>query len=176
MRLPATPRGPKAIDVTTNLTHLRHIDLFEGLSPTELGELARIFTRVDARPRQALEVQDTRVRWWNLIVSGHAVVERERTPLGLLGQGESWSEHSLLNGQRSPISVVALSPVRVLSITSRQFDGLADSHPEVSRRIAARSASSADRLALPVYRALLHMEKAEAEHQRSELAQIGVRW
>jgi CRP-like cAMP-binding protein len=86
---------------------------------------------------------------------------REGTPLGLLGHGESWSEHSLLNDQRSPITVVALSPMRLLSISARQFFDLSENQPIVSRRIMARSATSADRLALPVYRALFHMEAAD---------------
>jgi CRP-like cAMP-binding protein len=176
MKLAGTPRPPKATTVQTNLSILREMDLFGDALPSELGDLARMFSKIDARPGQALEVQDTRVRWWNLIVSGHALVERDRTPLGLLGHGESWSEHSIMNGQRSPISVVALSPVRALSITAWDFHGLARSHPVLYGRIAARSATSADRLALPVYRALVHMERAEAERHRAELAQIGVRW
>src|SRR5580692_6798636 len=70
---------------------------------------------------------------WHLIVDGHALVMRDGTPLGLLGHGESWSEHSLLNDQRSPITVVALSPMRLLSISARQFFDLSETHPVVSR-------------------------------------------
>ena len=34
---------------------------------------------------------------WHVIAAGHAVVQRDGTPIGLLGRGDSWSEHSLLN-------------------------------------------------------------------------------
>lgn len=144
----------------TKITHLRHSDLFDDVSPSALGNLAHAFDLITARPGQLLEQQDTPVRWWNLIVNGHALVERDGTPLGLLGRGESWSEHSLFNRQHSPISVVALSAVTVMSLSRRQFLGLWVDIPTVHDRLVVRSATSADRLALPVYRALLHMEEA----------------
>ncbi|HWE65285.1 MAG TPA: cyclic nucleotide-binding domain-containing protein [Acidimicrobiales bacterium] len=146
----------------SKLSQLTKIDLFAGLRPSELGDLARLFYLVTVRPGHALEVQDTPVRWWNVITSGHARVERDGTPLGLLGPGESWSEHSLLSQQRSSISVVALSPVSALSLSQRQFFGLRRTHPVLHGRMVARAAASADRLALPVYRALVHMERAGA--------------
>jgi CRP-like cAMP-binding protein len=157
----------------STITHLRRMELFDGASPSELGDLARLFRQCTALPGQALEVQDTPVRWWSVIVSGHALVERDHTPFGLLGSLESWSEHSLLTRQPSPISVVALSPLRALSITDRQFDQLVRGNVAVGTRLVERSATSADRLALPVYRALTHMQRAEDERQRAELAEIG---
>jgi CRP-like cAMP-binding protein len=142
------------------MSQLRKIDLFDGLSPSEVGLLARTFTSFSARPGQYLEMQDAPVLWWSVIVSGHALVERDRTALDLLGHGQSWSEHSVLNTMRSSISVVALSPVTVLSVTRRQFWDILDNQPTLRERITARSATSADRLALPVYRALVHMDRA----------------
>jgi CRP/FNR family cyclic AMP-dependent transcriptional regulator len=163
MRKTVTPAdaGAVATTTTTTISLLRGIDLFDGVAPPALDDLARRFVQGDARPGEALEVQERPVRRWHLIVSGHAVVLRDGTPLGLLGHGESWSEHSLLNDQRSPITVVAFSPLRFLSISARHFFDLSLSHPVVSSRIMARSATSVDRLALPVYRALFHMEAAD---------------
>jgi CRP-like cAMP-binding protein len=176
MRTPATLLATKPTQFDGTISRLRGIDLFDGSSPSELGNLARSFTTSTARPGQSLEVQDTPVRWWNIIVNGHAVVVRDGTPLGLLRHGASWSEHSLLNVQRTPISVVALSPVTVLSITRSQFNALAQGHPSVWARIVARSATSADRLALPVYRALVHMEKEEDARRRAGLTGSGLGW
>jgi CRP-like cAMP-binding protein len=139
---------------------LEGIDLFADLSPTELGQLAQAFTLARARPGQALETQDTPVRRWNIIVGGQALVEREHTPFALLCRGESWSEYSLLNRQHSPIGVVALSPVTVLFVTRHRFFQLIDDHPGLHHRLVTRSATSADRLAQPVFRALVNMEVA----------------
>ena len=105
-----------AISTISTIGLLRGMDLFEDVSESALTELARAFAQKCARPGEALDVQDRPLRRWHLIVDGHALVLREGTPLGLLGHGESWSEHSLLNDQRSPITVVALSPMRLLSI------------------------------------------------------------
>jgi CRP-like cAMP-binding protein len=139
---------------------LRSMAFFDGLPPAELAEVAQAFRLSSVRPRQLLEVQDAPVRRWQMIASGHVVVRRDEVPLGLLGAGESWSEHSLLNRYRSPISVVALSPATVLSVDEQRFWGLVADHQAFRERIVARSAASADRLALPFLRALMHMEKA----------------
>jgi CRP-like cAMP-binding protein len=145
----------------STISLLRAMELFEDVSEAALAELAHAFVQRSARPGDTLDVQERRVRRWYLIVDGHALVMRDGTPLGLLGHGESWSEHSLLNDQRSPITVVALSPMRLLSLSARDFFDLSESQPVVSRRIMISSATSADRLALPVYRALFHMEAAD---------------
>jgi len=156
----------------SKISLLRGIDLFDGTTPSELGDLARTFTLMRVRPGEMLERQDTPVARWHVIVNGHALVERDDTPLGLLGVGQSWGEHSLLNRQRSPISVVAFSPMTVLSVARRAFLALPPRHPVVAERIVTRSATSADRLALPVYRALVHMEEAE----RRELISSELLW
>jgi CRP-like cAMP-binding protein len=139
---------------------LRSVAFFDGLPPAELAEVAQTFRLSSVRPRQLLEAQDTPVRRWQMIASGHVVVRRDEVPLGLLGAGESWSEHSLLNRYRSPISVVALSPATLLSVDEQRFWGLVADQQTFRERILARSAASADRLALPFLRALMHMERA----------------
>ncbi|HEY2213450.1 MAG TPA: cyclic nucleotide-binding domain-containing protein [Acidimicrobiales bacterium] len=138
---------------------LRSMAFFDGLPPAELAEVAQAFRLSSVRPRQLLEAQDAPVRRWQMIASGHVVVRRDEVPLGLLGAGESWSEHSVLNRYRSPISVVALSPTTVLSVDEQRFWGLVADHQAFRERIVARSAASADRLALPFLRALMHMER-----------------
>ncbi len=92
---------------------------------------------------------------WHVITGGHAVVQRDGTPIGLLGRGDSWSEHSLLNQLRSSIAVVALSPLTLLTLSQRAFFEVPDDHPVLAGRLVARSATSADRLALPLYKALV---------------------
>ncbi len=152
----ATPSA----DVHDLAATLGAVALFDGLCSAELAALAESCTMSSARPRQHLEVQDAPVRYWQVITSGHAVVQRDGIALGLLGAGESWSEHSVLNQLRSPISVIALSPVTVLAFRDGAFTGRLMAHPVLGPRIRTLSASSADRLALPVFRALTHMERA----------------
>jgi CRP-like cAMP-binding protein len=138
-------------------TTLRGLDLFAGLPDDELRQLTTVLELSTARPGQRLERQDQPVRDWTLIVCGYAVIERDDTRIGLLGRGESWNEHCLLNNLRSPISVLALAPMAVLTASREEFFTLPDLHPVLAGRLVARSASSADRLALPVHNALRHM-------------------
>jgi CRP-like cAMP-binding protein len=116
-----------------------------------------------AHPGQVVQAQDVPVRYWHVIAAGHAVVQREGTPIGLLGRADSWSEHSLLNQLRSSIAVVALSPLTLATLSARRFFSIPERHPVLAGRLVARSATSADRLALPVFNALSHLEGQRIE-------------
>ena len=136
---------------------LRGLALFAALPEDELDALSGVLELGTAPPGRQLEAQDVPVRAWRLLVCGHAVIQRDATPIGLAGRGDSWSEHCLLHDLRSPIAVVALSPVALLSATREKFFALPDEHPVLAGRLVARSAASADRLALPVRNALRHL-------------------
>lgn len=136
---------------------LRGMELFAGLPGAERAEFAALCDVSTAHPGQVIQAQDVPVRLWHVIAGGHAVVQRDGVPIGLLGRGASWSEHSLLNQQPSPIAVVALSPLRLLTLAARQFFAIPETHPVLAGRLVARSATSADRLALPLCNALAHL-------------------
>ena len=154
----ATPLPlPADTDRVTAPRALRSMELFAGLPEDELEEMAALCDISTAHPGQVVQAQDVPVRLWHVVSSGHAVVQRDGTPIGLLGRGDSWSEHSLLNGLRSSIAVVALSPLTLFTLSLRQFFAVPEHHPVLAGRLVARSATSADRLALPVYNALVHL-------------------
>jgi signal-transduction protein with cAMP-binding, CBS, and nucleotidyltransferase domain len=141
---------------------LRSLELFSGLAERELQEIAARCDISTAHPGQVVQAQNVPVRLWHVIAGGHAVVQRDDTPIGLLSRGESWSEHSILNRVRSSIAVVALSPLTLLTLSLRQFFEIPEHHPVLAGRLVARSATSADRLALPVFNALVHLGLAGA--------------
>ena len=136
---------------------LRELSLFAGLPIDELDQLAASCDPCTAHPGQVIQAQGVPVRLWHLLVRGHAIVQRDGIPIGLLGRGDSWAEHSLLNRQRSPIAVVALSPVTMLTLRERTFFAIPERHPVLAGRLVARSATSPDRLALPLFDALAHL-------------------
>jgi signal-transduction protein with cAMP-binding, CBS, and nucleotidyltransferase domain len=147
---------------------LRSLELFAGLPDDELEEMAARCSVSTAHPGQVVQAQDVPVRMWHVIAGGHAVVQRDGTPIGLLGRGDSWSEHSLLNQLRSAIAVVALSPLTLLTLSQRAFFEIPEHHPVLAGRLVARSATSADRLALPVFNALLHLADTESTGRHRE--------
>ncbi len=150
----STTSNPETDD---DLGLLRGIALFAGLPDGELGEIAARCTISTAHPGQMIQAQDVPVRMWHVISNGHALVQRDGVPIGLLARGDSWSEHSLLNQVRSTIAVVALSPLTLLTMSPRSFFEIPDHHPVLAGRLVARSAWSADRLALPVFNVLAHL-------------------
>lgn len=133
---------------------LRTLDLFAGLPDAELLAFAARCTITTAHPGQVVQAQGVPVRMWHVITGGHAVVQRSGRAIGLLGRGQSWSEHSLLNDHPSSIAVVALSPLTLCTLSRRAFFGIPETHPVLAGRLVARSAHSADRLAPPVSAAL----------------------
>jgi hypothetical protein len=52
---------------------------------------------------------------------------------------------------------VAFSPLTMLTLSQREFFAVPDQHPVLAGRLVARSAYSADRLALPAFNALVRM-------------------
>jgi CRP-like cAMP-binding protein len=133
------PRGDDAeSDVTAVLGRL---DLFAGLPPDEMADFARVCQLATAHPGQVVQAQDVPVRRWYVVAAGHALVQRDGTPIGLLAHGDSWSEHALLNQQRSPMAVVALSPLTLVTVGDREFFAIPESHPVLAGRLVARSAT-----------------------------------
>ena len=141
---------------------LRALALFAGLPDAELQEIAARCAVSTAHPGQVIQAQDVLVRMWHVITAGHAIVQRDGMPIGLLGRGDSWSEHSLLNQMRSSIAVVAFSPLTLLTLNLREFFQVPEHHPVLARRLVARSATSADRLAVPVFNALAHLADTQS--------------
>ena len=151
---PGTSGPDPETDDTLNL--LRTLPLFDGLPDGELCELAALCDIAVAHPGQIVQAQDVPVRRWHVITTGHVVVQRDGVAIGLLARGDSWSEHSLLNQLPSSITVVALSPLTLVGVRDRDFFAIPEDHPVLAGRLVARSAISADRLALPVFNALAH--------------------
>ena len=118
---------------------VRSLALFAGLPGHELDDLVGRCDVSSAHPGQVVQAQDVPVRLWHVIVSGHAVVQRDGTPIALLGRGATWSECSLLNQTASPIAVVALSPLTLLTLSRRQFFEILEEHPVLAGRLVARS-------------------------------------
>jgi signal-transduction protein with cAMP-binding, CBS, and nucleotidyltransferase domain len=150
----------RSVSTSDPVAALHTMALFAGLSQAELEEFVDGCDLASAHPGQVVQAQDVPVRRWHVICAGHAIVQRDGTPLGLLGLGDSWSEHSLLNRLRSSIAVVALSPLTLLTLSELKFFAIPEHHPVLAGRLVARSASSADRLALPVFNALKHLSAA----------------
>jgi CRP-like cAMP-binding protein len=136
---------------------LLSLPLFAGLPSGELAQFAEVCQLAVAHPGQVVQAQEVPVRRWYVVAAGHALVQRDGTPIGLLARGDSWSEHALLNQQHSPMAVVALSPLTLVTLDARAFFAIPERHPVLAGRLVARSATAPERLVLPVFNALRHL-------------------
>jgi CRP/FNR family cyclic AMP-dependent transcriptional regulator len=114
--------------------------LFAECGRRELLGLAKACDLSTSAAGSALSVEGEHSRWWRVIVDGTATVSRDGRPTGLLNAGDWWGERSTLNGDPSSVTVVALTPVTVLTFNRRGFLGLLERHPRVARRVVSQLA------------------------------------
>lgn len=123
------------------LTALAELPLFAGCSQHELTQLARAFDMSWASSGDVLEMEGWRARWWKVIIHGSASVTQAGCPTGLLCTGDWWGERSIVHGGPSSVTVVALTPVVLLTLGRRDFIELPRRHPVVAARIISRLAA-----------------------------------
>jgi CRP/FNR family cyclic AMP-dependent transcriptional regulator len=119
---------------------LEGLPLFENCTKRELGQLATITTESDRKPGQYLTYEGHEGGLMFVIVEGQAEVlsgtsgHKEKV-IGKLGPGEVVGELSLIDGQARSASVRAVTPVRLLEITSEDFRSLVDNSPKFVRNL-----------------------------------------
>ena len=77
----------RPVSTSDPVAALHTMALFAGLSEAELEEFVDGCDLATAHPGQVVQAQDVPVRRWHVICAGHAIVQRDGTPLGLLGRG-----------------------------------------------------------------------------------------
>ena len=122
------------------LTTLAEIPLFEGCRPSELEHLAKSFDMSWASSGDVLEVEGQPTRWWKVIVHGTASVSQHGRPTGLFNAGDWWGERSIVSSEPSTVTVVALTPVVLLTLGRRHFLTLPQCHPVVAAHVISQLA------------------------------------
>lgn len=89
----------------------------------------------------------------HIIAEGQAVVVRERQRIAVLGPGDFFGEMELLQLQNTPADIIALTPVRILSLPAETFKQLLAEHPAIGAgmRQLARERLSTGELQLRVH-------------------------
>jgi CRP-like cAMP-binding protein len=119
---------------------------FANLPAQEIDELAGAMTEIDVEAGDTVVHVDDYGRAIYLIEVGNAEVLNEGgDPMQALGPGETFGEIGLLlTGQRTA-TVVARTPMRLLSLSGQGFDGIQPRVPELERclrRLGLRQAGS----------------------------------
>ncbi len=116
--------------------------LFESCTKRELEDVATVTVETTLRPGSILTHQGQVGGLVFLIIDGEAEVSSRGARIGTLGPGDVAGELSLIDGQPRSAEVRALTDVRVLQVSSEDFQSLMGKAPHfvqnLMRAVAAR--------------------------------------
>jgi CRP/FNR family transcriptional regulator, cyclic AMP receptor protein len=126
--------GAPALDLST-------IWLFSTSSAKDLRTIRKALEEVTVPAGRLLTDQGTIGREFFLIVSGHASVRRNNRKVATLGPGQYFGELALLDRRPRSASVISDTEMVLLVLGQRQFNGVLDTVPALSRKMLAAMAT-----------------------------------
>lgn len=121
---------PKAV-----IDMLAAVPLLSACSKKELSQIARLGTEITARDGEVLTKQGRPGREFFLIVDGRARCLVDGAAVASLGPGDYFGEMALLDGGPRHATVIAEGPMDVLVLETREFWGLLDAAPSITRKL-----------------------------------------
>lgn len=114
---------------------LRRADLFSACSNTELGRIASLTTELAAKAGEVLTTRGDIGLEFFVIVEGRARASRKDVELATMGPGSFFGELALLDGGKRTATVVALTDMRLLVLSRREFPTVYRLIPSVADKI-----------------------------------------
>jgi CRP/FNR family transcriptional regulator, cyclic AMP receptor protein len=115
---------------------IRKVPLFSKLNKKGLEDVAHIADELDLPQGKVMAVEGDRGREFFVLLDGEADVTKGDRSINRLHKGDFFGEIALVTHMPRTASVTAMSDVRVLVITERDFAALLKRAPEVSRGVA----------------------------------------
>lgn len=133
MRIPTTLWQKK-------LWYLHNINLFSGLSQTELEEIARITKMQEIKKRQPIYLPGDPSNTIFLLKKGRVKIASssatgKEVTFEILGPGEIFGELDALEGSPHEMAAEALDDVVICAIRREDFDRYLQKHPELNVRL-----------------------------------------
>ena len=135
------------------LDHLARVPLFSALSKKELQTIGRASDEIEVEEGKVLCEEGKPGHEFFLILDGEAAVKRGKRTIATLDAGRYFGELSLVDRGPRSATVVADSPMTLLVLGQREFSGILDQLPGVSRKLLC---SMAERLRDADTKALSH--------------------
>ena len=120
---------------------LSKIWLFSTSSSKDLRTIRRALEEVTVPAERVLCEQGTIGREFFLIVKGEASVRRNGRKVATLGPGQYFGELALLDRRPRSATVVSDTEMNLLVLGQRQFNGVLDAVPALSRKMLAAMAT-----------------------------------
>jgi len=122
-------------DRKTLVGMLSNVELFEDLSKRDLEKIVAIAQEVEAPKGQAVVTEGGGGVGFHLILDGRAAVSRNGRRIRGLGPGDSFGDIALIDDGPRSATVVAESPLRLLSVTSWNFKPLLFERPQIAYKL-----------------------------------------
>ncbi len=124
-----TPPPPRRPDPPVSIAQLREIGLFGALGDDMLEHLTTTLKTVRCEAGSCIFKEDDTAREFYVVLDGEVEVSKRgkggrETRVAILGPNDCFGEMSLLDMQPRSATVRAVSPVRLLRVTSEDMDGL----------------------------------------------------
>ncbi|GAA2125241.1 cyclic nucleotide-binding domain-containing protein [Nocardioides bigeumensis] len=113
---------------------LRSIPLFEGITDDQLAAVASRFTEVEVDTGTVLARRGDFGYHFFLVRSGLAVVAVDERVLTTLGPGDSFGEIGVLRRGKRTANVVAVTEMRLATMTIWDFNEITREVPEIVER------------------------------------------
>src|ERR1700722_17867532 len=120
---------------------LSKIWLFSTSSTKDLRVIRKALEEVSVPPGRVLCEQGTIGREFFLIVEGKATVKKNNRKTATLGPGQYFGELALLDRRPRSASVISETDMDLLILGQRQFNGVLDAVPALSRKLLAAMAT-----------------------------------
>lgn len=139
-----TQPGPKLPRMARSsyLDHLAQIRLFSSFSRRDLQKIAKASDEVEVEAGRVLVEEGTTGRESFVIIDGHATVKRNGRKVATLGPGDHFGELALLDGGPRTATVVADTPMTLLVLGQREFNGVLDELPGLAHKLMASMAQT----------------------------------
>jgi CRP-like cAMP-binding protein len=119
----------------TKAQALKRAPLFEGLSRTELVQLARVSEDLEVPAGTVLCKEGEAGREFFVIIDGEVEITRKGKRVATRGSGDFFGEIALLEDTPRMATVTAKTPLRFFVLTRRDFRHLVDVNPRVERKV-----------------------------------------
>src|SRR5580704_3159497 len=114
---------------------LGKIWMFSACSAAQLGPIRKAVEEVEVPADRVLCEEGTLGREFFFIVSGTASVRRNGRKVATLQAGRYFGELSLLDRKPRSATIVSETPMTLLVLEQRRFNGLLDEMPTLSRKL-----------------------------------------
>lgn len=115
--------------------HIAEVDLFSGLSGSQVKRLAAAAKEVSHPAGKAVSTEGLGGLAFHYILEGTARVSKEGRELRTLGPGDYFGEISMIDGRPRSATVTVVEPMTVLAIPHQDFEGVIDKDPEFARQL-----------------------------------------